>query len=236
MADKVLASVLVADDDPLVRSHIRQILSAEASVLVVGEAEDGAEAVAKASSLDPDVVLMDVRMPGMDGVEATRRLTLHNPARPKVLSVSAMKDYRLVYKALEAGAFSFILKRDFDLIALVNALRAAVSGDTPENRGQIRTVVERANADGKRSQKWASRVNALTPRRREVLGYIGLGLDNWEIATKLYLTEHTIGSHVQGVYTTLGVHGRAQAVIAAYESGLIVPGGGCLWSDGYAEQ
>ena len=224
MSKPVPISVLLVEDDPLARRDLRRILGTEPGLRVVGEAEDGDEAVEKSASLDPDVVLMDLHMLGVNGIEATRRLTRRDPKRPQVFAMTALKYNRLVYEALEAGAASFMLKRDIDPAGLVRAIRVAASGEALVNRAETRDLVRYFNTDVKRDEDWASRVADLTERQTEVLRCIGKGHDNREIEAELHLHRETVKSHVSSLYKRLEIKGRAQAVIAAYESGLIVAG------------
>jgi DNA-binding NarL/FixJ family response regulator len=217
--------VLIADDQQLVRAGFALILKPHADLDVIGEAADGAEAVALAAQRRPDVILMDIRMPGMDGLEATRRV-LADPAQAKtrvlVLTTFDLDDY--VYAALRAGASGFLLK-DAPPEQLVAGIRTIATGDSLLAPSITRRLIEgfiNRPAPGARD---APDLHDLTPRELEVLELIGRGRSNTEIARQLVVTEATVKTHVAHVFSKLAVHGRAQAVVVAYETGLIQPGG-----------
>ncbi len=215
--------VLVADDQDLVRAGFAMILDAQADVTVVAEAGDGEEAVRAARTLRPDVVLMDVRMPRMDGIEATRQICATTPARVLVLTTFDLDEY--VYDALRAGASGFLLK-DIRRDELVSAVRVVAGGEAL----LAPTVTRRLIVDVLRRSPLPSTVDdtrlaRLTPREREVLQLVAKGLSNAEIATRSYVTEHTVKTHVSSMLTKLGLRDRVQAVVLAYESGLVTPGG-----------
>ena len=217
-------TVLLADDDRLVRTGLRAILDHEPDLAVVGEAENGEEAVERAANLHPDVVLMDVRMPGTDGLEATRRLVERDPERPRVLVVTTFENDAYVYDALRVGASGFVLKR-VDPSELVNAVRIAASGESLVFPALTRRLVERfgpRNADGDRA---ALLLAGLTDREAEILRLVAAGHSNADIAAGLFLSHQTVKTHVSNVLTKLQTRDRTQAVIAAYEGGLVVPGG-----------
>jgi DNA-binding NarL/FixJ family response regulator len=215
--------VLVADDQALVRSGLCMILESQPDIAVVGEAADGAEAVMRATELGPDVVLMDVRMPNVNGIEATREITLATSARVLVLTTFDLDEY--VYDALAAGASGFLLK-DMHRDELVAAVRTVAAGeallaptvtrrliaDVVAARGTVRSTVD------------DDRLKALTARETDTLRQIARGLSNAEIAEALFVTEHTVKTHVSNLLTKLGLRDRVQAVVLAYESGLVVPG------------
>jgi DNA-binding NarL/FixJ family response regulator len=216
--------VLVADDQALVRDGFCVILDAQPDITVVGEAGDGAEAVRTARQLDPDVVLMDVRMPNMDGIEATSRICAET--RAKVLMLTTFDRDQYVYDALRAGASGFLLK-DIRRDELVAAVRVVAAGDAllapTVTRRLIADVVSRGRpvpAD----PSVAARLSGLTARETETLRQVARGLSNAEIATRMYVTEHTVKTHVSNLLTKLGLRDRVQAVVLAYESGLVVPG------------
>jgi DNA-binding NarL/FixJ family response regulator len=214
--------VLIADDQELVRSGFRMILEAHDGIEVVGEAGDGAAAVDAVNALDPDVVLMDVRMPEIDGVEATRRLTSAG-ARARVLVLTTFDADEHVYEALKAGASGFLLK-NAPPSQLVAAVRATAAGETHI----APSIVERMVTDFvRRPPPGAGRPAALeqlTDREVEVLKLVARGLTNAEIARTLFLGEATVRTHVSRILGKLGLRDRTQAAVVAYESGLVEPG------------
>ena len=207
-----MTTVLVVDDDAMVRSGFAAILGAEPGLEVVGEAADGAEAVAATRSLRPDVVVMDVRMPRVDGITATRRLlALEEP--PRVLVVTTFEHDSYVLEALEAGAHGFLLKRA-GADQLVHAVRTVASADGLLFPDAIRDLVRQARP--------ATRaLPPLSEREAEVLGLLARGLSNAEIAAELFLGVETVKTHVRSLLTKLDARDRTQAVIAAYESGFV---------------
>jgi DNA-binding NarL/FixJ family response regulator len=217
--------VLVADDQPVVRAGFQTILQAHPDIVVVGEAADGVEAVQQSRLLHPDVVLMDVRMPRMDGLEATRQLAgpqVPDPVRVLILTTFDVDDY--VYEALRAGASGFLLKdvRRDDLVA---AVRIVARGDALLAPAVTRRLIaEFARRPSPMDPSAA--VDVLTPRERDVFELVARGLTNAEIAARLYLGEATVKSHVAHVLLKLGLRDRVQAVIYAYEQGLVRPGDG----------
>jgi len=216
--------VLVADDDALMRAGLRAVLASDARIAVVGEAADGAEAVARARALAPDVVLMDVRMPGLDGIAATRELLAAVPdARVLILTTFEQDDY--VFGALRAGASGFLLKRarPEELIAAVHAV---ADGDALLSPSVTRTVIDRlagVAAERAAPEHEPAELAELTPREREVLALLARGLSNAEIAAALLVEESTVKTHVKRVLTKLRLRDRVQAVIYAYERGLARP-------------
>ena len=212
--------VLLADDQRLVRSGFRMILRADPELEVVGEAGDGLEAVELAGALAPDVVLMDVRMPNLDGIEATRRITAA-PDPPRVLVLTTFDLDEYVYGALRAGASGFLLK-DAPEEQLAAAIRVAADGGALFSPGVTRRLIERfaAFADAGPPPD----LGALTSREVEVLRLVARGLSNAEIAGELVVSEHTVKTHVASILGKLGLRDRTQAVVAAYESGLVRPG------------
>jgi DNA-binding NarL/FixJ family response regulator len=214
--------VLVVDDDALMRAGLRAVLSSDDTVEVVGEAGDGREAVARVEALRPDVVLMDVRMPGRDGISATREVIAAAPeARVLILTTFEQDDY--IFGALEAGASGFLLKRarPEELIAAVHAIAA---GDSLLSPSVTRTVIDRLARTRPAGNPCDAGLDELTPREREVLGLIASGLSNAEIAAALVIEESTVKTHVKRVLMKLALRDRVQAVIYAYESGLARPG------------
>ncbi len=222
-----MTRVLLADDQVLVRAGFRALLDAEPDVQVVAEAVDGAEAVELARRERPDVVLMDVRMPRMDGLEATRRVT-SDPAlagtRVVVLTTFELDEY--VFGALRAGASGFLLK-DVDPPELLTAVRVVAAGEAllaPRlTRRLIEAFVRQERAPASAGVE-GDELADLTPREREVLALVGRGLSNAEIADELVLSPLTAKTHVARVFAKLGARDRAQLVVVAYESGLVVPG------------
>jgi DNA-binding NarL/FixJ family response regulator len=211
--------VLTADDQPLIRNALRTILEREPDVEVVAEAVDGDEAIAATRRHRPDVVLMDIRMPGRDGIEATRAL-VEEPEPPKVLMLTTFDLDEYVHACLRAGASGFLLK-DTQPAGIVAAVRAAHAGDATLSPTVTRRLIAsyvQAPAPG------ATLPAALTEREVDVLRAIARGLSNAEVARELYVGETTVKTHVTSILTKLGVRDRLQAVIAAYESGLVRPG------------
>lgn len=214
--------VVVADDQLLVRTGFRMILDTEDGVDVVGEAADGVEAVEMCRRLDPDVVLMDVRMPRMDGIEATRRLAgpdVVHPVKVLILTTFDLDDY--VYAALRSGARGFLLK-DTPPEELVRALRHVAAGEALLAPSVTRRLIDEL-AQFEPAPTPPVELGLLTDREREVLTQMARGLSNAEIASELVLGETTVKTHVGRVLTKLGLRDRVQAVVLAYESGLVTP-------------
>ena len=218
--------VLIAEDQALLRTTLAALLEAEPGMSVVGLAEDGARAVALATELRPDVVLMDIQMPGLTGIEATRRICA-DPAlaatRVLILTMFEIDDY--VLGALRAGACGFLLK-DTDPQSLVDAVRTVHEGQSllsPQVLSRLVARMPRAASAGTSGSTRADAVEALTPRQREVLLLIAQGLSNSEIEAELGITRATCRSHITALLARLSARDRAQLVIAAYESGLISP-------------
>jgi DNA-binding NarL/FixJ family response regulator len=209
-------SVLIADDDDLVRTGLRVIVDSEPDLRVTGEAATGAEAISKVRSLRPDVVLMDVRMPEMDGIATTARLTTTMPDPPKILIITTFENDGYVYEALRAGANGFLLKRA-SAQQLLQAIRVVAAGDSLLFPAAIRTLAasHAKRADGQRLR------GLLSSREAEILALIAAGLSNAEIAGRLYLGIETVKTHVSGILSKLGARDRTQAVIIAYESGFV---------------
>jgi len=212
--------VLIADDQALMRTGFRMILDAQDDIEVVGEAIDGEDAMRRFQQLSPDVVVMDVRMPTMDGIEATRRLSaLDRPARVLILTTFDLDEY--VYEALRAGASGFLLK-DRPPEELVAAVRVIASGEALLAPSVTRRLIEefaKRAPTGKPTE-----LDELTEREREVLVLMAKGLSNAEIARALFVAETTVKTHVGRVLHKLGLRDRAQAVVLAYESGLVHAG------------
>lgn len=224
-----MIGVLLVDDQALVRTGFRMILGAQPDLRVLGEAADGDTAVARAAELAPDVVLMDIHMPGLDGIAATERITAHRPdTRILVLTTFELDEY--VVAALRAGASGFLTK-DVTPEELVDAVRVVHRGEAvvaPKLLTRLLGTLLTPAAPGPRVPDGLA---ALTDREREVLTLIARGLSNTEIADTLGVSGSTVKNHVTSLFAKLGVRDRAQAVIVAYESGLITPGGGVgAWS------
>ncbi|MDT0568216.1 response regulator transcription factor [Streptomyces sp. DSM 3412] len=210
--------VLVVDDQTLIRTGFRLILTAR-GIQVVGEAADGAEAVAMARELEPDVVLMDIRMPNMDGLEATRRVLAANP-ECRVLILTTFDLDRYVYAALSIGASGFLLK-DVTPQHLAAAVRLVDTGDALLAPSITRRLVERFATEAAGPAALSADLQVLTPRELEVLTLLGRGLSNTELAAELTLSEATVKSHVARIFAKLHLRDRAQAVVIAYEKGLV---------------
>ena len=212
--------VAVVDDQALVRAGVAAILSVQPDLEVVGEAADGAEAVALVERTSPDVVMMDVRMPGMDGIEATHRLRDH-PCRVVMLTTFDVDEH--VYAALRAGAVGYLLK-DARPEVLAEAVRAAARGESRLAAPVLQRLVDSIAHGTGPGRPDTSRLTGLTAREVEVLALIARGMSNSEIAAGLFLSEATVKTHVARLLSKLGLRDRAQAVAVAYESGLVVPG------------
>jgi DNA-binding NarL/FixJ family response regulator len=214
--------VLLADDERLVRAGFRMILKAEPDIEVAGEAGDGREAIAKAERLAPDVVLMDIRMPGVDGIEAPRRITARENA-PRVLVLTTFDLDEYVFEALRAGASAFLLK-DAPEHQLLAAIRVVADGGSLFAPTVTRRLVEQFSQRASTTAA-APALEELTTRELEVLQLVARGLSNAEIAAELVVSEHTTKSHVATILRKLELRNRVQAVVLAYESGLVRPGG-----------
>ena len=218
--------ILIVDDQELVRTGFRLFLETQDGLEVVGEAGDGREAVERARELRPDVVLMDIRMPHMDGVEATARLTgagIEPPPRVLVLTTFDLDEY--VFGALRAGAAGFLLK-DASRERLVEAIRVVHGGDALLSPSITRRLVEDYATRTDPLEPPTALLEELTPREREVLVLVARGLSNGEIAKRLVVTEATVKSHVGNLLLKLGLRDRVQAVVFAYEHGIVVAGDG----------
>jgi DNA-binding NarL/FixJ family response regulator len=215
--------VLVADDQALVRGGFRSILETHADIEVVGEAADGQEAVELAARTAPDVVLMDIRMPRLDGIAATAALQALDPP-PKVLILTTFDLDDYVYEALQAGASGFLLK-SAPPRELAGAIRTVASGDALLAPEITRRLIEEYVARPRRPAAPDAGFARLTPREAEVMLLIARGLSNTEIAGRLFLSEPTVKTHVTRIFAKLGVRDRVHAVVLAYESGVVEPGG-----------
>ncbi|MET9911844.1 response regulator transcription factor [Streptomyces sp. NPDC006476] len=216
-------TVLLVDDEPLVRAGLRAVLEAQPDIEVVGEAADGAAVIPLVRRLRPDVVAMDVRMPLMDGIEATRAVlrTVDDP--PKIVVVTTFENDEYVYEALRAGADGFLLKRARPA-EIVHAVRLVAEGESLLFPASVRRLAAAHGAGGNREARAVLERARLTEREAEVLRLMARGLSNAEIAARLVVGTETVKSHVSGVLAKLGARDRTQAVIAAYESGFVAPG------------
>ncbi|MEU6821475.1 response regulator transcription factor [Streptomyces atriruber] len=218
--------VIIVDDQAMVRAGFAALLAAQSDIDVVGEAPDGKKGVEVSRSTHPDVVLMDVRMPEMDGLDAARALLDPPPGvvhRPKVLMLTTFDVDDYVYEALRAGASGFLLK-DAPPADLISAVRVVASGEALLAPSVTRRLIADFAKQRSAPRKDALRLNGLTPRETEVLVLIARGLSNQEIAERLVLAEQTVKTHIGRVLNKLDLRDRAQAVIFAYESGLVTPG------------
>jgi DNA-binding NarL/FixJ family response regulator len=214
--------VVVADDQGMVRSGFTVLLNAQPDIEVVGEAVNGREAITRAADLRPDVILMDVRMPVLDGLQATREITaLPDPPKILVLTTFDLDDY--VYEALRSGASGFLLK-DASANELADAVRLVAAGDAMLAPGVTRRLIaEFARMGAPRGPN--RKLEGLTERESEVLALVARGLSNAEIAERLFVAEQTVKTHVSRILMKLGLRDRTQAVVLAYETGLVHPGG-----------
>jgi DNA-binding NarL/FixJ family response regulator len=216
----VSVRVVIADDQQLVRASFKMILSTYSDIEVVAEATDGSEAVALAASLRPDVVLMDIQMPGINGIEATRRIVAGTHARVLILTTFDLDEY--VYEALRAGATGFLLK-DTPPEQLVAAVRTAHHGDALLAPSVTRRLIEEFTQPRHPTLGTTSQLDQLSPREAEVFRLLARGLTNHEIAEHLIVGENTVKTHVARILTKLDLRDRVQAVVLAYESGLVTP-------------
>jgi len=214
-------SVLIADDQELVRTGFRAILGPEPDIEVVGEAGDGRQAIEAAGRLTPDVVLMDIRMPHLDGLEATRRIVTTSDGKPRVLILTTFDLDEYVYEALRSGASGFMLK-DNPAEQLITAVRVVAAGEAllaPQITRRLIAEFARSSPSTARSEQ----LQVLTDRELEVLKLVARGLSNAEIAGELYVAETTVRTHVGRILAKLGLRDRVQAVVLAYETSLIRP-------------
>jgi len=215
--------VVVADDQGMVRSGFSVLLNAQPDIEVIGEAVNGQEAITRAAELRPDVILMDVRMPVLDGLHATRAITaMPDPPKILVLTTFDLDDY--VYEALRAGASGFLLK-DASATELANAVRLVAAGDALLAPGVTRRLIAEFARMGAPRAPTRKQIDGLTERESEVLALVARGMSNAEIADHLVVAEQTIKTHVGRILMKLGLRDRTQAVVLAYESGLVHPGG-----------
>jgi DNA-binding NarL/FixJ family response regulator len=225
--------VLVVDDQGVIRMGLAMILDHEPDLTTVAQAGDGEEALRLVEQYDPDVVLMDIRMPVMDGLEATERITRANKGRPAVLVLTTFDDEAYVLSAVRAGASGFLLK-DSDPDLLVSAVRAVHRGDSLVDPASTRVLLERCVELERRvgsgpdpvpaTARWAGPLALLSERERDVLAWMARGLSNRDLAAKLFVSETTVKTHVSSVLAKLGLSSRVQAVVVAYEAGVVRPG------------
>jgi DNA-binding NarL/FixJ family response regulator len=214
--DKI--KILIADDHAVVREGTRKFLEQEEDLVVVGEASDGAEAISQAGELEPDIALMDIAMPNIDGIEATRQIKQKYPG-VAVLILSAYDDDQFVFSLLEAGAAGYLLK-SVRGTELVDAIRAVYSGESVLHPSIARKVLNRFKTSGEKPQEQKNK-NVLTEREIEVLQYATQGLSNQEIADKLYLSLRTVQSHLNHIFNKLQVSSRTEAVVHALKEGWV---------------
>ncbi len=219
-----MISIVVADDQAVVRAGCRALLEAEPDIEVVGEAADGAEAVAIASAKRPEVVLMDIRMPGLDGLAATRAI-VEDPALAavRVLILTTFEIDEYVFEAIRTGASGFMVK-DADPEDLVRAVRAVAGGEALLSPGATRRLIAEFASRPERRTATPSTLAVLTGREREVLALIATGASNDEIAQRLVISPATVRTHITRVLSKLGARDRAQLVVMAFEAGLVAPG------------
>jgi DNA-binding NarL/FixJ family response regulator len=215
--------IIIADDHQVVRSGFAELLETQPDFTVIGTARDGREAVRIGRKLKPDVVLMDIRMPGMDGIEATRQLTRDGPGGPRILVLTTFDLDEYVYDALRAGASGFLLK-DVTAEQLFDAVRVIAAGDGLLAPGITRRLISEFAQRPAAIPQPTPRLVDLTPREIQVLQLVAEGLSNSEIAARLTVTEETVKTHVSRILNKLGLRDRTQAVVTAYETGLVVPG------------
>jgi DNA-binding NarL/FixJ family response regulator len=219
----MMIRVLVVDDQELLRTAFRTLIDAEADMVVVGEAADGVEAVALAASCAPDVVIMDIRMPTMDGIEATRRITSRGETAPRILILTTFDLDEYVFEAMRAGASGFALKvRPLD--ELLAAVRVIAAGDALLAPSVTRRLIAHFARQSPAHVPRESDLNRLTEREREVLLAVAKGLSNAELADSLHMSLPTVKTHVSRILAKLGARDRAQLVVIAYESGLVTAG------------
>ena len=216
--------IVIADDQPLVRAGLRMLLSSVTDIEVVGEATNGEEAVTLARDLAPDVVLMDIRMPGTDGLQATERI-LSSPDLPavRVVILTTFDVDEYIFEALEKGASGFLLK-DAEPDEILRAIRAAASGDAVLSPGVAKRLIADYARRPRRRELTAGALDALTDREREVMTLVARGLSNDEIAKRLWVSPLTAKTHVSRILSKLGARDRAQLIVLAYELGLVEPG------------
>jgi DNA-binding NarL/FixJ family response regulator len=220
----VSVRVLLVDDQALIRAGFRMILEAEDDIEVVGECGDGVQAIDSVKRLDPDVVLMDIRMPEMDGIEATRRIVGQDGEAPvKVLMLTTFDLDEYVYDALRAGASGFLLK-DVPADQLVSGIRLVAQGDALLAPTITRRLIQEFSSSARRREERPAVLDELTPREMDVFRLMARGMSNAEIAAELIVSDATVKTHVARILMKLEVRDRVQAVVLAYESGVVAPG------------
>ncbi len=215
--------VLIVDDDDLLRAGLALILNAAEGIEVLGEAATGEKAVLDARALAPDVVLMDIQMPDMDGIEATRRITASGDNAPRVIMVTTFELDRYVFESLRAGASGFLLKRT-PPEDLVEAIRVVASGDALLSPSVTQRLIQEFAEQPAANTETADRLDSLTDREKEVLEHVARGLNNSETAERMFISESTAKTYLKRVLMKLGLRDRVGAVVFAYEAGLIKPG------------
>ena len=215
-----MVSVLLADDDQLTRTGLRLIVESDPDLRVVGEAADGLEAVHLTRALRPEVVVMDVRMPGVDGLEATRQIVRETREGPRILILTTFELDEYVFGALRAGASGFLLKRSSPEV-LIEGIKVVAAGDGLLAPSVTRRLIQEFARQPDPPAPPAAPLQTLTQREREVLSLVGAGLSNAELAARLYISEATVKTHVKRILMKLGLRDRIQAVVLAYETGLV---------------
>jgi DNA-binding NarL/FixJ family response regulator len=216
--------VVLADDKPLIRAGLRVLLESEEDITVAGEASDGEQAVALARHTRPDVILMDIRMPGLDGVEATRRIAGDQQlGGVRILILTTLESDEYVFEALRAGARGFLVK-DGEVVEVLRAVRAVAAGDALLSPAATRRLVDELSAWPERARLKPALLDELTDREREVMALVAYGLKNSEIAERLVISPATAKAHVSRTMLKLHAHDRAQLVVLAYQTGLVVHG------------
>ncbi len=217
----MVIGILIVDDEELVRTGFRMILESEDDFEVLGEASNGNEAVEMAESLQPEVILMDIRMPGMDGLEATRQIVgAEKSPSSRVLILTTFDQDEYVYQALRAGASGFLLKRT-PAATLVEGIRVIADGDALLAPSVTRRLIDQFARSPEPGKPEPKALQLLSPREREVLALVARGLSNGECAEQLFMSEGTVKTHVKRIYTKLDLRDRTQAVIFAYEAGVV---------------
>jgi DNA-binding NarL/FixJ family response regulator len=215
-----MVSVLLADDDELTRTGLRLIIESDPDLTVVGEAADGLEAVHLTRALRPEVVVMDIRMPGVDGLEATRRIVQETGDGPRILILTTFELDEYVFGALRAGASGFLLKRSSPEV-LIEGIKVIAAGDGLLAPSVTRRLIQEFVRQPDPPAPPAAPLQTLTQREREVLALVGAGLSNGELAARLYISEATVKTHLKRILMKLGLRDRIQAVVLAYETGLV---------------
>jgi DNA-binding NarL/FixJ family response regulator len=215
-----MISVLLADDDQLTRAGLRLIIESDPDLRVVGEAADGQEAIHLTHALRPEVVVMDIRMPGVDGLEATRQIVQETPDGSRILILTTFELDEYVFGALRAGASGFLLKRSSPEV-LIEGIKVVAAGDGLLAPSVTRRLIQEFARQPDSPAPPAAPLETLTQREREVLALVGAGLSNGELAARLYISEATVKTHVKRILMKLGLRDRIQAVVLAYEAGLV---------------